>query len=322
MAVQYKDYYETLGVSKSASQDEIRKAFRKLARQHHPDLAKQKHKKAAEAKFKEINEAYEVLGDPAKREKYDTLGADWERGGPPPGYGFRGFPGGTPPEGGFRSENGGTEFHFGGTGFSDFFEAFFGGGGSGRGGGGKFESFGFDKGMRTPQRGHDVEADIMVTLHEALNGSRRQISLRREGSDRVETYDVKIPAGVRQGQKIRLAGQGGAGAVGGAAGDLYLRVNLQQHPDFRVEDSDLIHELTLAPWQCVLGTSRTIPTMEGSARLKIPPGTQPGRRFRLKGKGMSKAGGERGDLYAVVQVEIPSDLTPAQKALWQKLATT
>ncbi len=249
----------------------------------------------------------------------DSLGADWERGGPPPGYEYGGFPG-AGRGGGFSTGTEGKEFHFGGTGFSDFFEAFF-GGGSDRGGREKYGRFGFDRGMRTPQRGHDVEADIMVTLHEALNGSRRQISLRREGSDKVETYDVKIPAGVRQGQKIRLAGQGGPGAVGGAAGDLYLRVNLQQHPDFRVEDSDLIHELTLAPWDCVLGTSATIPTLEGSARLKIPPGTQPGRRFRLKGKGLTKAGGHRGDLYAVVEVEIPTHVTSEQKNLWQKLAT-
>jgi len=317
MAVEYKDYYATLGVPKTASQDEIRKAFRKLARKHHPDLAKKKEKQAAEAKFKEINEAYEVLGDPAKREKYDTLGADWERGGPPPGYDYGGFPGGA--KGGFRRGNGGTEFHFGGTGFSDFFEAFFGGGAPQKGGE-KFSRFGFDRGMRTPQRGHDVEADIMVTLHEAMNGSRRQISLRREGSDRVETYDVKIPPGVRQGQKIRLAGQGGPGAEGGAAGDLFLRVNLQQHPEFRIEDGDLIHELTLAPWECVLGTSATIPTLEGSARIKIPQGTQPGRRFRLKGKGLAKAGGQRGDLFAVVAVEIPTHVTPSQKELWQKLA--
>lgn len=320
MAVQFKDYYETLGVSKTASQDEIRKAFRKLARKHHPDLAKKKDKEAAEAKFKEINEAYEVLGDPAKREKYDTLGSDWEtRGGFPPGWEQRGgYPGAGMGGAGFGGP-GGTEFHFGGTGFSDFFEAFFGGGPQGASRGGAFRHGGFEE-MRTPQRGHDVEADIMVTLHEALNGSRRQVSLRRENSSKVETYDVRIPAGVREGQRIRLAGRGGPGPGGGEPGDLFLRVNLQKHPEFTVEGSDLVHDLTLKPWEAVLGTTVTIPTLEGSARLKVPPGTQPGRRFRLKEKGLPKAGKQRGDLFAAVEIEIPSSLTPAQREAWKKLA--
>ena len=314
MAVQYKDYYETLGVSKTASQDEIRKAFRKLARKHHPDVAKKKDKDAAEAKFKEINEAYEVLGDPAKREKYDTLGADWEKGGAQAGGYPGGFPGGG---GGFSGGPGGAEFHFGGTGFSDFFEAFFGGGREKRGG--STFGHGFEQ-MHTPRRGHDVQADIMVTLDEVLHGSRRQISLRRENSDKVETYDVRIPPGVRENQKIRLAGQGGSGPGGGPAGDLFLRVNLQQHPEFTVAGNDLVHDVTLQPWEAALGTSITIPTLEGSARLKLPPGTQPGRRFRLKGRGLPMAGGQRGDLYAVVELEIPKSLTKEQRELWEKLS--
>jgi curved DNA-binding protein len=314
MAVQYKDYYETLGVSKTASQDEIRKAFRKLARKHHPDVAKKKDKDAAEAKFKEINEAYEVLGDPAKREKYDRLGSDWETGGAQAGGYPGGFPGGG---GGFSGGPGGAEFHFGGTGFSDFFEAFFGGGRERRGG--STFGHGFEQ-MHTPRRGHDVEADIMVTLDEVLHGSRRQISLRRESSDKVETYDVRIPPGVRENQKIRLAGQGGSGPGGGPAGDLFLRVNLQQHPEFTVAGNDLVHDVTLQPWEAALGTSITIPTLEGSARLKLPSGTQPGRRFRLKGRGLPMAGGQRGDLYAVVELEIPKSLTKEQRELWEKLS--
>ena len=202
MAVQFRDYYETLGVSKTASEDEIKSAFRKLARKHHPDVAKDK--KAAEEKFKQINEAYEVLSDPEKRQKYDQLGANWNQPGgfqSPPQWG-----GGQP--GGFRwgsGENGGVEFEFGGTGFSDFFEQFFGGGR------GRSAFGGFGQRGATAERGSDVEADIMVTLEEALHGSTRQVSLRRAGSKKTETYQVKIPRGVREGQRIRLAGQGEAG---------------------------------------------------------------------------------------------------------------
>src|SRR5437764_13459149 len=193
MAVQFRDYYETLGVSKTASEDEIRSAFRKLARKYHPDVAKDK--KTAEEKFKQINEAYEVLSDPEKRRKYDELGEHWNQPGgfqPPPQWG-----GGQP--GGYRwggGEAGGVECEFGGTGFSDFFEAFF-GGGRGRS---AFGGFG-QRGAMT-ERGHDVEADIMVTLEEALHGSTRQVSLRRAGSKKTETYQVKIPRGVREGQRI------------------------------------------------------------------------------------------------------------------------
>src|SRR5437773_102741 len=209
MAVQFRDYYETLGVSKTASEDEIRSAFRKLARKHHPDVAKDK--KTAEEKFKQINEAYEVLSDPEKRRKYDQLGENWNQPGgfqPPPQWG-----GGQP--GGFRwgsGENGGVEFEFGGTGFSDFFEAFFGGGR------GRSAFGGFGQRGTMAERGSDVEADIMVTLEEALHGSTRQVSLRRAGSKKTETYQVKIPRGVREGQRIRLAGQGDAGQ----RGDLYV----------------------------------------------------------------------------------------------------
>src|SRR6266446_2598286 len=256
MPVRYKDYYEILGVPRTASDTEIKKAFRKLAREFHPDVAK--NKKQAEEKFKEINEAYEVLGDPVKRKKYDELGANWNAGAdfrPPPGW--ESFGGGRPfPGRGSKGEE--YEFHFGGTGFSDFFEQLFGskggrGAGFGRAGGVDEEEF-------ATERGRDVEGDIMVTLDEAMRGSVRSVSVRHGvpcehcggtgqrarhacnvcgGTGQVaksETYQVKIPAGVTEGQRLRVAGRGEAGAGGGAAGDLYLRVRLARHPDFAVDE--------------------------------------------------------------------------------------
>jgi len=311
MAVQFRDYYETLGVSKTASEDEIKSAFRKLARKHHPDVAKDK--KAAEEKFKQINEAYEVLSDPEKRQKYDQLGANWNQPGgfqSPPQWG-----GGQP--GGFRwgsGENGGVEFEFGGTGFSDFFEQFFGGGR------GRSAFGGFGQRGATAERGSDVEADIMVTLEEALHGSTRQVSLRRAGSKKTETYQVKIPRGVREGQRIRLAGQGEAGERGGKSGDLFLRVRLARHPDFSVEGNDLVHEVKIAPWQAVLGDQLIVPTLEGSARLKLPPGTQGGQRFRLRERGLPGVSGQRGDLYVAVQISVPKKLSEREREIWNQLA--
>ncbi len=315
MAAQFRDYYETLGVAKGASADDIKSAFRKLARKHHPDLAKDK--KAAEEKFKEINEAYEVLSDPEKRKKYDEYGANWQHAG-------NGFPGG----GGGRSRAGGaggfggygegdaSDFHFGGTGYSDFFEQFFGtrrGRGYGGGGGGvEFEE--------TPQRGRDVEADILVTLEEVLNGATRQISFRKGNSPEIQTYTVKIPKGVRESQRIRLAGQGGSGGARGEAGDLYLRVKLQQHPDYRFEGVDIYHEVDVPAWQAVLGGELTIPTPDGRAKLKIPAGTQNGKKFRIPGRGLPEKGGGRGDYYALIEIAIPETITPEQKALWEQIA--
>ena len=312
MAVQFRDYYETLGVSKTATADEIRSAFRKLARKYHPDVAKDK--KAAEEKFKEINEAYEVLSDPEKRQKYDQLGQNWNQPGgfqPPPQWG------GAQPGGGFYrygGQDGGVEFEFNGTGFSDFFEAFFGGGR------GQSAFGGFGQRAAGAERGSDVEADIMVPLEEALHGSKRTVSLRRAGSNKVETYQVKIPRGVREGQRIRLAGQGEPGERGGKSGDLFLRVRLARHPDFTVEGSDLIHEVKIAPWQAVLGAELTVPTLEGNVRLKIPPGTQPGQRFRLRERGLPTSSGKRGDLYVEVQLAIPKKVTEKEKEIWSELA--
>src|ERR1700726_60529 len=312
MAVQFRDYYETLGVSKTATAEEIRTAFRKLARKYHPDVAKDK--KAAEEKFKQINEAYEVLSDPEKRTKYDQLGANWNQPGgfqPPPQWGEQ------QPGGGFYQwggGDGGVEFEFGGTGFSDFFEAFFGGGR------GRSAFGGFGGREATAERGADVEADILVTLEEALHGSRRTVSLRRAGSNKVENYQVKIPRGVHEGQRIRLAGQGEAGARGGKSGALFLRGRLAKHPDFSVEGSDLIHEVKIAPWQAVLGTELKVPTLEGKVRLKIPPGTQGGQRFRLREQGLPGISGKRGDLYVVVQINIPKKLSEREREIWSQLA--
>ena len=314
MAVQFRDYYETLGVPKTATEDEIRTAFRKLARKHHPDVAKDK--KAAEEKFKEINEAYEVLSDPEKRKKYDQLGADWNQPGgfqPPPGWEAQ-QPGGRFYQ--YGGGDGGVQFEFDGTGFSDFFEAFFGGGR------GRSAFGGFGGRQATAERGADVEADIMVTLEEALHGSTRTVSLRRAGSNKVENYQVKIPRGVHEGQRIRLAGQGEAGVRGGKSGDLFLRVRLAKHPDFSVDGSDLIHEVKIEPWRAVLGSELLVPTLEGNVRLKIPPGTQAGQRFRLRGRGLPSSSGTRGNLYVDVQINLPKKLTEREREIWQRIGKT
>src|SRR5213592_2039661 len=314
MPVQFRDYYETLGVPKTASEEEIRSAFRKLARKFHPDVAKDK--KAAEEKFKEINEAYEVLGDPEKRKKYDQLGADWNRPGgfqPPPGWQQER----QQPGGGFYQwggDGGGVQFEFGGTGFSDFFEAFFGGGR------GRSAFGGFGGRQATAERGADVEADIMVTLEEALHGSTRTVSLRRAGSEKVEQYQVKIPRGVHEGQRIRLRGQGEAGVRGGKSGDLFLRVRLARHPDFSVEGSDLIHEVKIEPWRAVLGSELVVPPLEGNVRPTIPQGTQGGQRFRLRERGLPGVSGKRGDLYVNIQINVPKKLTEREKEIWRELA--
>jgi curved DNA-binding protein len=316
MAVKFQDYYETLGVPRGASAEEIKQAFRKLARLHHPDVAK--NKVAGEAKFKEINEAYEVLGDPDKRRRYDELGPNWQddgRGSAASRSGRRGAA---------RSAPGGPDFEFGGTGFSDFFESFFGGGRAG------FDSFQRSGGRAQDgapafeHPGQDVEADLLVTLEEALRGSVRKVTLRRSGDDgeteRTDTYQVKIPAGVREGQRIRLAGQGGAGYGGGAAGDLYLRVRLARHPDFSVQGADLYCDLDLAPWEAVLGVQAKIPTLDGATSLRVPAGTAAGSQLRLRGLGLPRADRGRGDLYATVRIETPTAVSAEERALWEQLA--
>lgn len=316
MPVEFKDYYKILGVARDADQEAIRKAFRKLARQHHPDVAKDK--KRAEEKFKEINEANEVLGDPEKRKKYDTLGANWNRPQPPPGWqggaGHRGGPGAPDAED--------FEFRFGGTGFSDFFEQFFGGRANGQGDEGFRDAF--NRSRRSgPMRGGDIEGDILVNLHEAAQGSVRTVSFervnRQTGKTVSENFRVRIPIGVREGQTIRIAGKGEEGANGGAAGDLLLRVRLAQHPDFQVQGADLLYELELAPWEAVLGTTVPIPTLEGAVSVKVPPGANPGQKLRVRGKGLPGSGGARGDLYATVSVRMPTELDDKERILWEEL---
>jgi len=295
--MEYQDYYETLGVPRTATPEEIRSAFRKKAREYHPDVAKDKVKGAE--KFKEVNEAYEVLSDPAKRTKYDQMG----REAPGSGFAWQGSPGqaGMPDM---------EEFHFGGTGYSDFFEHLFGGmaGGGFRGPGGR----------RMARRGSDIEGDLMVPLEEALRGSVREVTLQRGG--KTETYRVKIPAGVREGQRIRLAGKGESGRSGGESGDLYLRVRLARHPDLRVEGSDLYADLEVAPWEAVLGASVPVPTLDGAVTLKIPAGSTAGQKLRLRGQGLPREDGGRGDLYAVLEIAVPDRVGPEEKKLWEKLA--
>jgi curved DNA-binding protein len=318
MPLTFKDYYETLGVEKAASPEDIKQAFRKLARIHHPDVAK--NKVAGEAKFKEINEAYEVLGDPEKRRRYDELGANWQDGGAGPS----GEPGPQRPRRGRAAQA--TDFEFGGTGFSDFFESYFGGS---RDGYGSFSRSGVhpgEEGAEFTHPGRDVEADIMVTLEEALHGSKRRVTLRRPGVDeseeRTDSYEVRIPPGVREGQRIRLAGQGGAGYGGGHPGDLYLRVRLARHPDLNVKGPDLYYDLDLTPWEAVLGTSVKLPTLDGTTSLKVPPGTSTGAQLRLRGLGLPREDGKRGDLYAVVRIQVPAAVTAEERHLWEKLSET
>jgi curved DNA-binding protein len=325
MAVEFKDYYATLGVSRDATADEIKKAFRKLARQYHPDVAK--NKKAAEAKFKDINEAHEVLSDPEKRRKYDELGSNWDQ----PGAAARGAAAGG--RRGWSTADGGEEFHFGGTGFSDFFEQFFGRRQSNPDVDDLFRRSSRPAGSRArggaeyAARGSDIEGDILVTLDEALHGSMRSLSLQRidpqTGTTETETFTVRIPPGAQEGRRIRVPGKGGAGVGGGPAGDLFLRVRLASHPDFEVRGADLYHELNLAPWEAVLGRQVAVPTLSGTIKLRIPPGTKNGKQLRVRGQGLPKSpGGERGDLYVVVQLQIPETISEEERGLWEKLART
>ncbi|MFA6567127.1 MAG: J domain-containing protein [Victivallales bacterium] len=326
MSVEFKDYYQTLGVPRNAAVEDIKKAFRTLARKHHPDVAKDK--KMAETKFKEINEAYEVLGDPENRKKYDQLGANWKQGAgfrqPPPGSAFRQTAG--------RGAGGEEfDFEFEGTGFSDFFEQFF-GGRTGRSGG--FSPFGSRRAAggadetweqsAAAQRGQDVRGDILITLEEVLKGAMRAITVRRTnartGREESQTYQVRIPAGVRTGQSIRLRGKGDAGFAGGGAGDLYLRVRYAQHPDFETRGADLVGGLELTPWEAVLGATVPVQTLEGTVSLKVPAGTQQGHQLRVRGKGLPSGNARRGDLYVGVSIQVPPQSSEEEKHIWKQLA--
>jgi len=301
MSAEYKNYYDILGVAKSASDAEIKKAYRKLARKYHPDIAKDR--SGSEIKFKEINEANEVLSDQDKRRKYDELGADWNR--PDRQSGSR--------TGGFRGGSGAdAEYHFEGTGYSDFFEQFFG-------------RRGHPAGGDLAQQGRDIESDILVTLSEALHGSTRTINLQRvdsrTGQSSMQTLRVKIPPGVHEAQLIRLGGKGQEGVGGGEPGNLYLRVQFTKHPDFRVQGNNLYYNLELSPWEAVLGATVHISTLDGTVALKVPPGTTAEREFRLRGKGLPADNATRGDLHAITRILVPSILTPEEKILWEQLAS-
>jgi curved DNA-binding protein len=327
MPVEFKDYYQVLGVAPEAAEDEIKRAFRKLAREYHPDVARDK--QSAEERFKAINEAYEVLGDPENRKKYDEVRANWKRASQtrtPPGWEQRDWRDNgqaSPPD---------SEFHFGGTGFSDFFEHFF-------ARGDRFRASSFsDDGDRpggpgtfaqgeTSQRGRDIRGDILVTLDEAVRGSIRAVSLSRANSQtgkaETQSFKVRIPPGVRKGQLIRIPGKGQEGLHGGSAGDLYLRVRLAAHPDFRTRGPDLYYDLDLAPWEAVLGATVTVPTLEGNVSLRVPPGTDNSRRFRVRGRGLPKGKkGERGSLYVAVSIHVPGQISAEERSLWEQLAKT
>lgn len=324
MSVQFKDYYRILGVPRDANEKDIKQAFRRLARQYHPDVARDK--AAAESRFKEINEAYEVLGNPENRRKYDALGADWRQtAGPewPHRAGPRRTRGRSPFD---RDES--FEFHFGGTGFSEFFERFFGRSAwadSTTRGAGFANAEPDSEDPEPPRRGQDLEGQILVTFEEALQGGVRPITVRRTnrqtGSSEEQSFQVRLPPGVSDGQTIRVAGHGYSSPHGGPAGDLFLHVRLAAHPDFRREGCDLYHDIELPAWDAVLGKTVTVPTLEGPATVRVPPGTGNGRQLRLRGRGLpGTGGGERGDLFVVVTVKMPSRLTPRERELWEELA--
>jgi curved DNA-binding protein len=324
-----RDFYQDLELGRGASQDDIQRQYRKLARRHHPDVNKDP---GAEERFKNISEAYDVLSDPETRRKYDAFGADfrqvpdgvdpdtWARAragqragagagggrrGPRPGPG--GFGGG---EGGAAGGGGGWAYTTGGEDIDleELFGGMFGGG------------LGGDRGRRRrgPIPGADQEAEIVLSVEDAYRGGRRTITLA--GPDGPRTLEVTIPAGVTDGQRIRLSGQGGQGSDGAEAGDLYLRVRLADHPRYRVEGRDIYVDLPVAPWEAVLGAKVPVQTPGGEATVTVPPGTSSGRRLRLRGRGLPNPHGKPGDLYAEVRVVVPAHLSDAERSRWEELA--
>lgn len=299
MAVAFKDYYETLGVAREASEDDIRRAYRKLARKYHPDVNKEP---GAEDRFKEVSEAYEVLRDPEKRQRYDRLGANWRAGEDvSAASGFedifaQGF-----------GDNVRVEFGDAGE-FSDFFDSLF--GSRRRTGGRAASSF---QGFAT--RGSDHEASIELSLQEAAAGGRRRFTFSDGRS-----YEVNIPQGVQDGQRIRLAGEGGSGAGGGPSGDLFLRVHIKPHPRFRLEGRDLHVNVPVSPWEAALGATVPVPTVTGTAQVRVPAGSSSGRRLRLRGQGMPDGRGGHGDLYAELQIAVPSKLSDKERKGFEQLA--
>jgi curved DNA-binding protein len=310
--MKYKDYYETLGVPRAATQDEIKQAYRKAARKYHPDVSKLAD---AEARFKEINEANEVLRDPEKRAAYDQMGSNWKAGQefqPPPnwdaGFEFRGGQGSPFGAGGTFSAGGDFDP-------SDFFETLFGRRGAGAGAGRR----------RASAQGEDHHAKVLIDVEDAYRGAERTITLRapvEKPDGRIEmqerTLDVHIPKGIRPGQHLRLAGQGNAGIGGGKPGDLYLEIAFNPHSRFRVDGADVYVDLPLAPWEAALGATVDVPTPDGAVQLTVPKGSTAGRKLRMKGRGLP--GKNPGDFYAVLAIVVPKAETDAARAAYENLA--
>lgn len=311
--MEFKDYYQLLGVARDAPAEDIKKSYRRLARKYHPDVSKEAD---AEARFKEVAEAYEALSDPEKRAAYDALGSNWRAGQdfrPPPGHGAQG-PGGA---GGFSQQRPFTADEA--AQFSDFFESLFGGARSGG-----FSHAGEGDGFGAPAQGQDQHARIIIDLEDAFAGATREITLRvpqAQADGRVRMQDrvlsVRIPAGIREGQQIRLAGQGMPGA-GGRAGDLYLEVAFREHPRYAVDGRDLTVKVRVAPWETALGASVEVPTPGGKVALTVPPNSANGRRLRLRGRGLP--GNPAGDLYVVLEVVWPPADTPEARTFYQDMA--
>lgn len=327
MKVKYQDYYQILGVNRNATEKEIKTAYRKLARKYHPDLFAGKEKKEAEEKFKQINEANEVLSDPEKRAKYDRLGTDWQAG--------QDFQPSSDMEGirFYTTDDINLE-----SGFSEFFESLFGG------------DFPFRRATATTRRhkrttrGQDIESEINLTLEEAYRGTEKSLQISSQeicdvcgGTGRIrrsfcsrcggtgtilatKTLKVKIPPGVLEDSRIRLKGQGGEGSSDGVRGDLYLKVHFLPHPVFKVKGSDLETEIVLLPEQAVFGSKVTAPTLDGDVVMTVPPETHTGSKLRLKGKGLPRKEGGRGDEYVRIVIDIPRHLTSKEKKLYQQLA--
>lgn len=333
MSVKFRDYYEILGVSRNVNAEDLKKTYRKLARKYHPDINKNSD---AEGKFKEIAEAYEVLGDPEKRKKYDSLGANWKNGQdftPPPG----GFSGGR------RGGQGASWNFFGGGGrraspkgfssdefgdASDFFESLF--GNMGGGGGSRFSGGRSGGAWSQASKGQDIESEIQIPLEEAFKGAEKSISFRISGMDehgapaaQTRKVDFRIPPGTTDGTKIRLREKGGNGYNGGGNGDLYLKIEIMPHRIFKVNGHDLELELRVSPWEAALGADISVPTMDKDATIRIKSGTQSGQRIRLKGKGLPRHGKtDNGDIFAVVKIVVPENMTTKEKDLFRQLAET
>src|SRR5215471_16127770 len=312
MPVKFRDYYEILGVARAAKEEEIKKAYRKLARKYHPDL--NPNNKQAEEKFKEIQEAYEVLGDTEKRQKYDQLGANWKNGAdftPPPNWGQGGgFEGTINIEDLFGRSGGGGQRR---SAFSDFFETLFGGMG-GMGGMGSPEAEGARRsrpGGRS-SRAAESETELSLPLEDMHRGTMRKLTIRLGNAEK--TIDIRIPPGARDDSRIRIPGGGPNG------GDLYVRLRQEQHPTFTVKGDDTEVEVAIAPWEAALGANIQVPTLGGKAEIRVPPGIASGQRLRLRGQGLNIRGGGRADHFVRVKIVVPKALSEAEKSLFQELS--